>query len=186
MRKVIITKEACDKNNISPSEFFLLCYVSRGNFEIEKDIDSLKKKGLVTSFANIEQTPAITQEGNEFIGKVLIDSQTELPSEVTIKNLATSLREIYPEGKKDGYYWRSSQKEIEDKLRRFFVTFGTKWSPEQIISATKNYVDNNKNNIYMRILKYFILKDGRSDLAEYLENYGSEEKYMTDFTTNLV
>jgi hypothetical protein len=71
------------------------------------------------------------------------------------------LRELYPKGKKEGttYLWRGSVAEIAKKLKTLVVKYGCKFTKEQAINATKEYVKSfNGNYTKMRLLKYFIVK----------------------------
>ena len=71
------------------------------------------------------------------------------------------------------------------------------YTDEQILQATQKYVDSfNGNYTFMRVLKYFIIKDVRkqgeevnyveqvSELASYLENAGQED-YNKNWTAQL-
>ena len=104
----------------------------------------------------------------------------EVMDDETLKSLATELKNIYPKGKKDytNSYWAEGVALIESRLKLFFRKFGYH-SPEEIIDATKRYVDSfNGDYSYMRVLKYFIFKDIKgeegieksSDLLNYIEN----------------
>lgn len=116
----------------------------------------------------------LTDKGREAINtfkNTKVKSKVEKPSlDVTV--LATTLRELFPEGRKGEtpYYWRGSQAEIEKKL----LLFKTKYpavSNEDILQATKNYISAfGGNRTYMQLLKYFIEKDGNSTLLSYVEN----------------
>lgn len=97
--------------------------------------------------------------------------------------LAEKLREIYPEGKKEGtaYMWRDSVHTIARKLKKLVKKYGDCFSDEDAIEATKRYVESfNGNYMYMQLLKYFILKrvcvggefEENSQLLSYIENKG--------------
>ena len=47
-----------------------------------------------------------------------------------------------------------------DRLSKFFLKYGNNHTDEEIINATKRYVDSfNGNYQYMQLLKYFIWKN---------------------------
>lgn len=114
--------------------------------------------------------------------------------------LAPKLIEIFPKGKKtDNIYFRSNRLEVTNKLKKFFSYFGDEYSDEDIIEATKNYVNSfNGNYSYMRVLKYFIWKnvvkagedssriEEISDLATWLENKGNEDSLREDWMSTMV
>ena len=57
-------------------------------------------------------------------------------------------------------------------MQKFFKLYGNKYTDEQILKATQDYVSSfNGNYSYMRVLKYFILKDERKsdEKSELLE-----------------
>lgn len=107
-------------------------------------------------------------------------------------NLADKMRELFPEGKKQGtnFYWRDSTSVIAQRLNIFFKKYGNKYSDKEIIDATERYVKSfNGNFQYMQLLKYFINKLNRttgeinSELASYLANPG--ETCNTDWEVTL-
>ena len=97
----------------------------------------------------------------EHIVESLMASSENVASEERCKQLAETLREIFPAGKKPGYAytWRDSVSCITDRLKKFFMKYG-EYSDEQVIEATKAYVASfNGNYQYMQLLKYFIWKN---------------------------
>jgi len=87
--------------------------------------------------------------------------------------LTNEMRNIFPEGLKDGkWYFKSNASSVKEKLDKFFKKYGyNKYTNDQILAATRNYVNNFQNNIAgMSILKYFIeKKDNGSILLDYIE-----------------
>ena len=126
----------------------------------------------------------VTQHWDDELQKVLLESDAEIPKDNDLNYLVVQLREIFPKGIKTGSAaWRGNKREITLRLQKFFKIYD-KYTDEELISATKKYVESfNGNYTYMRILKYFILKDeikvGEdgvryveqvSELANFLEN----------------
>lgn len=108
--------------------------------------------------------------------------------------LAEKMRNIFPEGKKDGtnYYWRDSVPLIAKRLSIFIKNYGDRFTDEEILTATQKYVDSfNGNYKFMHLLKYFIRKkdsttgEDNSELLSYLEN-SSQDNIRNDWTSNLV
>ena len=126
----------------------------------------------------------LTMHWDDELQKVLLESDAEVPKDNDLNYLVGQLREIFPKGIKTGSSaWRGNKREITLRLQKFFKIYD-KYTDEEIITATKKYVESfNGNYTYMRILKYFILKDevkvdeeGNryveqiSELANFLEN----------------
>lgn len=158
---------------------------------------------------NVFDTKVSLSETGIFNTESLIASVSgnKANNEERFKNLATKLRELFPAGKKAGssYTWRDSVLCISDRLKKFFIKYDPeyKYTDEQIINATKEYVSSfNGNFKYMQLLKYFIWKnkvtvdsscvngaivgevERQSQLAAYLEN-NVKEKHNNDWDLEL-
>jgi hypothetical protein len=113
-----------------------------------------------------------TAKGNELFR----DTKLTKPKAMTgieLRELANAYRELFPAGvKSGGYYVRTPLKEIEPLLDNFIAKY--KYTPEQILEATKVYVDElkMKNYAYMQTASYFINKNQKSSLASAIENLG--------------
>ena len=136
----------------------------------------------------------VTQHWDDELQKVLLESDAEIPKDNDLNYLVGQLREIFPKGIKTGSAaWRGNKREITLRLQKFFKIYD-KYTDEEIIAATKKYVESfNGNYTYMRILKYFILKDevkigeeGNryveqvSELANFLENEMEQSQDFCD------
>lgn len=101
--------------------------------------------------------------------------------------LTDTLRNLFPEGRKEGTvkYWRDSSANITKKLVGFFKKYGN-FDKEVVIKATEKYIEVYKHDItLMRILPYFIEKDGESDLLTFIENMDKVEANNDLWTTTL-
>lgn len=102
-----------------------------------------------------------------------------------IADLVERMRELFPTGMKvKNTAWRGNRRENVLRLKKFFKLYGKTYTDQQILDATKRYVDSFHGDYkYMRVLPYFIMKspmkmnaDGeyyveeKSDLATFLEN----------------
>jgi len=88
--------------------------------------------------------------------------------------LATSIRECFPRGSKDGKYpWRGTIKILVDKLKKLDKGHGmADYTIDKIVAVCSNYVAQfNEQTIDrgMQIAPYFIEKDGNSGLMAWLE-----------------
>ena len=196
---ICLSKEGCQKNNISIGEVLLLLSI-HNNVDLDLAQKELIKKGYITSNMNdlFQQIGwRLTNKGAEIIDSVIIDSDKNQQPEDKLVQLATRLKEIFPKGKKDGtnYYWADGVALIVRRLKLFFKKYGDAYSDEQIIQATLKYVEGfNGNYTYMRLLKYFIFKEkigaageveGDSELISYIENADQTDNLKNDWTSTL-
>jgi hypothetical protein len=101
--------------------------------------------------------------------------------------LARELKNVFPQGKKEGlnYYWTESPILIAKRLKVFFKKYGENYSYEEILNSAKKYVESfNGQYRLMQLLKYFIFKDKKgidgnieneSQLLNFLENKDQED-----------
>lgn len=196
---ICLSKEGCQKNNVSIGEALLLLSI-HNNADLDIAQKELIKKGYITADRNdlFQQVGwRLTNKGTEVIDSVIVDSDKSQKPEDRLVQLATRLKEIFPKGKKDGtnYYWADGVALIIRRLKLFFKKYGDTYTDEQIIRAAEKYVRGfNGNYQYMRLLKYFIFKEkvgaageveGDSELISYIENAGQEEDLRNDWTSTL-
>lgn len=180
--KYCIDENIAKKHHLSLPELLLLMLIKQG-FNITKILDyAIKEEKVIQDmFGNY----LVTQHWDEELQKVLLESDKDVPKDVDLNYLVGQLRELFPKGIKTGSAaWRGNVREIKLRLQKFFKIYENTYSDEAIIEATRKYVESfNGNYTYMRILKYFILKDevkideeGNryveqvSELANFLEN----------------
>ena len=189
--KFIVDLNLLRSSNIGIEQFLvLLLYKARGTESLENYLKTLtnellKKNLLVPEFFNNEIIH-ISPKGREFVDQIILESQG-CNIEENLEELANKLKELFPPGNKSpGHPWRGNTKEIVNKLKRFKTIYS--YSDTEILNATKHYVENMENNLYMRVLKYFILKQNNggeeiSDLASYIEN--ADEQIRNDWAMDL-
>lgn len=196
---ICLSKEGCQKNNISLAEALLMLAI-HNNADLDAAQKELIKKGYMTANRDglFQQVGwRLTNKGTEVIDSVIVDSDKKQEPNDRLAQLAIRLKEIFPKGKKDGtnYYWADGVALIVRRLKLFFKKYGNTYTDEQIIQATRKYVEGfNGNYTYMRLLKYFIFKEkvgaageveGDSELISYIENAGQEETLRNDWATTL-
>lgn len=180
--EINIKNEVLKRLNISLDEYFALLMI-HNNCNYEAGIEGLIDKGFITRYGPKNRSGFFeTLEGNNTLAYVQSASsikETQLNKSLLI---ATKLKGIYPKGKKDGtnYYWADGVSLIAKRLVIFFKKYGDDFTEEQILDATKRYVQSfNGNYEYMKLLKYFIFKEGvgaagdvesTSDLLTFIEN----------------
>lgn len=193
-----INEEECIKKGFTVEEVHLLILLKLGA-DIDELLESMiqEEKILLTD----DEYYMLTPRWNDQLALVLLDSDKNKTPEDIIEELVEEMKELFPKGKKEGtqVYWRGNKRELTLRLKKFFKLYGSNYSKEQILKATKDYVES-FNGIYnnMRVLKYFIWKDMRktmedgtvqvvevSELADHLENVGQEEVIKQDWTSTL-
>lgn len=199
MTTINLNKEIALQNGVTIGEVLLLLGIhNKVNFDESKM--GLIQKGLITADRNdLFQRVGwrLTNKGAEILDSIIMDSGKQQESDDRLSQLAAKLKEIFPKGKKDGtnYYWTEGVSLIARRLKLFFRKYGDTFTDEQIIQASERYVKGfNGNYQYMRLLKYFILKEkigaggeveGDSELISYIENSGQEEDLRNDWTSTL-
>lgn len=180
--KYSIDEKTALKHHLDINEILALMLLKQG-CNIPILIDGMLKRELIVQdmFGNY----IITEHWDDELQKVLLESDKDVPKDTDLNYLVGQLREIFPKGIKTGSAaWRGNVREIKLRLQKFFKIYENIYSDEAIIEATRKYVESfNGNYTYMRILKYFILKDeikideeGNryveqiSELANFLEN----------------
>jgi len=195
---VRIDDEICSKHNVTKEEVLVLGAIQYGNDDVYQ---GLINKGYITrangSMFELDKKYTITHRGISLFSDVVLES--DRPTQSTqdrIADLAAKLREIYPEGKMQGtsYYYRGNTPDIKKKLVSFFKRYGDNYTDEQILDATKRYVESfNGSYLYLRLLKYFIWKDENRDgevvqvsqLAEWIENADQVNPNSYDWTSSI-
>lgn len=215
-----LNKESAAKHGITLDEaLYMIIIHNKINLELTKE--SLIQKGLLTADRNetFQQIGwRLTNRGTEVLDSTIIDSDEPKNSgDDFLLEIATKLKEIFPKGKKEGtnYYWAEGTalivrrlklflKKYEEYIRNEFKEEFSKLNKEEfnkflgnkILYAASKYVDSfNGSYRYMKLLKYFILKEkigvageveGESELMNYIENYGQEENLRNDWTSTLL
>ena len=179
--KLTIDSEVCEKNGLTLNEFLVL-YLTSSKVDINKEIESLVNKGVASRDLFSEGNLIFGSKDKDLVTKIIVDSDKNVQdNSLRLNELAKSLQELYPQGKKEGtqYYWRDSTSVIEKKLKTLVKKYGNCFTNEQAIAATKKYVDSfNGNYHFMQLLKYFICKnvvkggevEEQSQLLSYIEN----------------
>ena len=155
------------------SEEFIIEYLMTAQYDTPKELyNDLQEWGFIKIIGDGYKDISLRPLGIELIGETTVDEVTEL---------ASKIRDLFPKGvKSGGYLVRSSEGDIADKLRKFFKKH--KYTTEQVLKATKNYVSRkeSENYAYMQRATYFIEKDGVSNLAAECDNLSEEAVMFTD------
>ena len=181
-----LNSDIFSKVGLSEQEALRLLCIKFGG-DTEDTLTSLVTGGYITQFGG-KPGWSLSKKAEEALIDIVDESGNKvLKSELTDEELsfANKLRELYPAGinKRAGQSWRGTTREIAKKIRRFRELYGNTYSDEDILNATEAYVNLHRDDPYMRLLKYFILKfdkkideEGKlsvveiSDLADVLQN----------------
>lgn len=196
---IYLNKDIIEKSGYSSAEIItMLCVANSVNYD--STINLLRRKGLI--FCPLTEDPTdpinykLSYNGVQILDAIILDSDDKIEKKDSLEELAIALRELYPKGKKSGTncYWADSVGVIIRRLQNFFKRYGTHYSHEQIIEATRQYVNSfNGSYDYMKLLKYFIFKDKKglegveneSELATYIDNAGQINESIGDWTSEL-
>lgn len=185
-----IDEKICNKKGLDLPSVLAVMLVKTGVNITSLFDELLKKEILVRDLFSSEFL--VTQKWDDICSSVLLESDTSIPTEERLEALVVQLMDLFPKGKKPAntpIYWRGNKKDNKLRMQKFFKLYGNKYSDDQIIDATRRYVESfNGDYSYMRTLKYFIWKDSKkvnsegniyieevSDLATWIENEGQED-----------
>lgn len=195
--RITIDSNVLNKYDLTIEEFLLL-YLSAKKVDIQQCLKSLVHKGIADWNLFSGAQLILSDKTKELLSSVIIDSDSKvIDKDETFFDLAEKLQNLYPKGRKAGttYMWRGTKAEIAKKLKTLIVKYHYKFTEEQAIEATKNYVASfNGDYTKMRLLKYFILKvdhdaDGNAiivtDFMSLIENEGQEDSSNTSWIDNV-
>ena len=196
--KLTIDQTILDKNSLTLEEFLVL-YLGAKDVDIESVSQSLIAKGLADKDLFSNGRIVVSDKVKDLVSTISIDSDKNvIDKDSEFTELATELREIYPAGRKDGttYMWRGTTAEVAKKLKTLVVKYGFTINREDVLKATKEYVNSfNGNYRYMQLLKYFILKsvkdadgnvDIKSELMSLIENSDQIDAQRDDWVSNMI
>lgn len=180
--KITIDSELCEKHNLSLSDVLGILLIKHSNSgNCQNVVDKLVAEEKVISLGDPSDPYSIfqvTQRWDDEVSTILLDAEKSLPKADRIENLVKQMRELFPSGMKVGSSaWRGNVRELKLRMQKFFRLYGD-YTDEQILNATKKYVDSfNGNYTYMRILKYFIFK---SESKSHLDDEGNVIRQLED------
>jgi hypothetical protein len=171
----LLKQSALKKVGITFSEYLsLMLILYNPGVIISIDLSHLLENNYIEE---LREGYVMTTYGNDVIKELDLLSVSSKISDSDIRSLAEKLREVFPKGKKEGTnkYWRDSVSNVAKKLSNFYKEYGY-FDDEVILNAATKYVASFGNNRQlMRILPYFLEKEGSSELATIIENIDSVE-----------
>lgn len=196
--RLTIDQKILENNDLTIGEFMIL-YLSANSIDIKSCIDSVVARGLADRNLFSKDNIIVSDKIKDLISTIAIDSDKNvIDRDDEFMELANELRELYPSGRKEGttYMWRGTTAEIAKKLKTLVVKYKYSFTREQVVKATKEYINSfNGNYKKMRLLKYFILKSERdaddninviSELMSLIENEGQIDSQREDWVSTMV
>lgn len=196
--RLTIDQKILENNDLTIGEFMIL-YLSANSIDIKSCIDSVVARGLADKNLFSKDNIIVSDKIKDLISTIAIDSDKNvIDRDDEFMELANELRELYPSGRKEGttYMWRGTTAEIAKKLKTLVVKYKYSFTREQVVKATKEYINSfNGNYKKMRLLKYFILKSERdaddninviSELMSLIENEGQIDSQREDWVSTMV
>lgn len=177
--KITIDEQALAEEDMELCDF-LIAFVIRAGRDPNTVMTKMLNKHSLVVFQN---QIAINPEYFKKMDKVLVNSDKELTKQNSLEEIIDAMTGIYPKGLKPGTmrYWRGNRTDNLDRLRKLILTHKSdksmEFTKENVLKATQLYVDRYlMDNTTMRILPYFIMKDGESELATILSNMDQENE----------
>lgn len=191
-----INDDVLKNANLELSDFFVLLTL-KDNYDIVTIMKKLNQNALIL-YNQSKKSFFISDKGMKLVKEVLKVKHEEKRDCNDLRELATTLKLMFPKGIKQGTNtsWTEAVPLIMKRLETFFNKFG-KQPYDKIIEATKKYIDSfNGDYRMMRVLNYFIMKtiinnDGekemKSDLLTAIENLDDyEQSNNNDWTSGTV
>ena len=192
---ISINDEILKKNNYTLGDF-LICLAIQvcKKRDILQHIEELKQNGKI--FESTIHHHHLYPKTESEIDKIILDSDKDVPKITELSELVEKLRELFPNERKldskgvPRYAYRGNKRDVTERLQKFFKLYG-KYSYNDVLECTKRYVESYKfDKTFMRILPYYIMKDGESQLATELENMNVDDSTVItetkDWTNELV
>ena len=183
MKKIEIDEAKCLKLGLTLQETLIAIAISMGKYK--ETATNMLNRGIITLDLFKQDSPDITSKWKSKVDSFLASDEQRLETlALKVQDCFPKQKLMYANGRESPFYFRCNKTEIKNKLKKFLDFYG-EVSDDDIIDATKRYVDTyaSKGYLGMRLAKYFILKDDKrltvddevhveqlSDLATFLEN----------------
>lgn len=185
----VLEKTKFRGNILTPSEF-LLCIIVKLNNNITELTESLIEKNILVRDIYNSSKIYLRSDCSSILQQVLLESDKAVPKVTELDELVTKLQELFPKERKldangvPKYAYRGNKRDVTERLQKFFKLYG-QYSYDDVLECTKRYVDSFKyDRTYMKILPYYIIKDGESTLATELENMDCNDTTTTNNDLN--
>jgi hypothetical protein len=182
----ILKKSFTDDDVKLTLEEALICIFIMKDFDIGTTLADLIGKGVVLKSNTSRSGWKVFQKYSQILESVIVASDKNAPKTESLDDLVEKLQVLFPHERKPDangvpkYSYRGNKRDVLLKLQKFFKLYGN-YSFDDVYECTKRYVESFKyDKTYMRILPYFIMKDGESQLATELENMEEKTPVIED------
>ena len=199
--RILIDEEIVDKlstydgQKLNISEL-LMCMIVKMEINPYDVIQTLFDRGVLIQDINNKAKWYVHSRYVNLIQDMLLQSENTISSTNSLTELVIKLQELFPKERKPDangiprYSYKGNKRDVTLRLQKFFKLYG-QYSYDDVYECTKRYVESFKyDKTYMRILPYYIMKDGESTLANELENMSDEEPVIEnpneDWTNTLL
>lgn len=201
--KVVIDTDKCAELGLTPDVALYLASLYFDRCITRDTFNEVCKKGFIVYDGFVAGFPVngkITQDGVDVAESLFLNSEIVQvvkcgdTEQDRFMVLADKLREIYPQGKKQGtnLQWRDSTVMISKRLKSLIKKYGVSFTDEEAVAATKRYVDSFHGDYrFMQVLRYFLWKDDKingeevSQFLSYLQNNDEGQDNNPDWNTTL-
>lgn len=194
--RITIDRDIIDKYGLTPAEALYMLFLNQLDEKTQEE-DIVRRLVGRLYMGTYDDKRFLTVTGADLLSRLILDTQAldarTIPDE-SLMEIAVAMQKEYPAGMKpkDTPYgpkpsntaWRGNKSDLVDRLKKFFMKYGDTYTKEQLVDATKRYVESFKDDRrFMRALPYFIMKSERkvdsdgithiedvSDLASLLES----------------
>jgi hypothetical protein len=155
---------------VTVNQFMLLALIEANLIPecVERDFDDLLKLQEELFLKILDNRVVLRAKGQ----RLLAVKDSTIKSD-DLLSLSKELMDLFPKGNKPGtnYRWKGTLANVAVKVKKFVSKY-PQYTREEIINATRNYVDSFKyeDTRYMQLLIYFIEKNEISKLAEAIES----------------
>lgn len=177
--RITIDRSIIDKYGLTPAEALYMLFLNQLDERTQEEdvVATLTRKMCVGTFGSKK---FLTVTGADMLSKLILDTQVldakTLPDEKLL-DIAVAMQQVYPAGMKpertpyglkpSNTAWRGNKRDLVDRLKKFFIKYGGDYTKEQLVNATKKYVESFKEDTrFMRTLPYFIMKSERKTDSE--------------------
>ena len=159
----------------------LACLIVINGERPDDVMNSLIEKGIIIQDLYNKDIYYVHSDCQLVLKELLLQSDKNVPTITELDELVDKLRELFPKERKPDargvpkYAYRGNKRDVTERLQKFFKLYG-QYSYDDIYKCTKRYVESFKyDKTYMKVLSYYIMKDGESQLATELENMDTED-----------
>ena len=180
--KISIDTKILSKENLTLGEF-LIMLLGFYNVDYKNTMAKLKESKLAETSWFDSTMVILSDNSKHLVEKILLESDEKAKKcGIDFERLAKKMQDVYPNGTKSGttYDWRGKTEDVAQKLRALVVIHDFKFTEEEAIQATKDYVNSfGDKKEKMSLLKYFILRTIKED-----GGYDIESMFMSTVENN--